>query len=63
MKRFKFVVMICCFVFVALAITPRVKADEWNNKSFLTFSEPLKFREWAPRSCPPASICLSLWTR
>jgi LPXTG-motif cell wall-anchored protein len=42
MKRFKFVAMICSFVFVALAITPRVKADEWNNKSFLTFSEPIE---------------------
>ena len=33
MKRFKFVAMICCFVFVALAITPRVKADEYNKKT------------------------------
>jgi len=42
MKRFKFVVMICSFMFAALAITPRVKADEWNNKSFLTFSKPIE---------------------
>ena len=42
MKRFKFVAMICCFVFVALAITPRVKADEFNKKTILTFSEPFE---------------------
>ena len=28
MKRFKFVAMICCFVFVALAIAPQVKAND-----------------------------------
>jgi len=42
MKRFKFVAMICCFVFVALAITPRVKADQFNEKTVLTFSEPVE---------------------
>jgi hypothetical protein len=42
MKRFKFVAMICCFVFVALAITPRVKADQHDKKTTLTFSEPFE---------------------
>ena len=42
MKRFKFVAMICCFVFVALAITPRVKADEYDKKTIMTFSEPFE---------------------
>jgi hypothetical protein len=42
MKRFKFVAMICCFVLVALAITPRVKADEHNKKTTITFSEPFE---------------------
>ena len=42
MKRFRFVAMVCCFVFVALAITPRVKADEFNKKTILTFSEPFE---------------------
>jgi hypothetical protein len=42
MKRFKFVAMICCFAFVALAITPQVKADEFNKKTTLTFSAPFE---------------------
>ena len=42
MKRFKFVAMVCCFVFVALAIAPRVKANELNKKTILTFTEPFE---------------------
>ena len=42
MKRLKFVAMICCFVFLALAVSPRVKADEFNKKTILTFSEPFE---------------------
>jgi len=42
MKRLKFVAMICCFVFVAVAMTTQVKADEFNKKSILTFSEPFE---------------------
>jgi LPXTG-motif cell wall-anchored protein len=36
------VAMICCFVFVALAIPPQVKADEFNKKTIITFSEPVE---------------------
>jgi hypothetical protein len=42
MKRFKFVPMICCFVFVALAVAPQVKADTFDKKSIITFSEPFE---------------------
>jgi hypothetical protein len=42
MKRFTFVAMICCFVLVALAIAPRGKADEFNKKTILTFTEPFE---------------------
>lgn len=42
MNRFKVVAMICCFVLVALAIAPRVKADEHNKKTTMTFSEPFE---------------------
>ncbi|MGD0908758.1 MAG: hypothetical protein ABSA96_14340 [Candidatus Acidiferrales bacterium] len=42
MKRLKVMAMVSCFVFVALAFTPRVKADEFNEKTFVTFSEPVE---------------------
>lgn len=42
MKRFQFVAMICCFVFVALAIAPQAKADNFDKKTILTFSEPFE---------------------
>jgi hypothetical protein len=42
MKRFKFVAMACSFVFLALAITPRVSAQTFNNKTVMTFSEPFE---------------------
>lgn len=42
MKRFKFVAILCGFAFLALAITPRIKAQTENEKSILTFSEPFE---------------------
>ena len=42
MKRFKFVAMLSSFVFLALAITPRVKAQTSNEKTIMTFSEPFE---------------------
>ena len=35
--RFKVVVMIFCLCLVALAVLPSAKADEWNNKTTMTF--------------------------
>ena len=34
MKRFKFVAILCGFVFLALAITPRIKARQRTKKYF-----------------------------
>jgi hypothetical protein len=42
MKRFTVVAMICCFVFVALAIAPQVRADSFDKKTILTFTEPFE---------------------
>jgi len=42
MARFKFVGLICCLLFLALAATLRVKADEFNKKTILTFTEPFE---------------------
>jgi LPXTG-motif cell wall-anchored protein len=42
MKRLKFVAMASCFVLLALAFTPKAKSDEFNEKTFVTFSEPVE---------------------
>src|ERR1700688_3584691 len=42
MKRFKFVAMLFSLVFLALAITPRAKAQTSNEKTIMTFSEPFE---------------------
>jgi len=42
MNRFKVVAMIFCLSLVALAFAIRVKADEWNRKTIVTFSGPVE---------------------
>lgn len=42
MKRLNFVAVGCCFIFLALAFTPKVKADQFNEKTFVTFSESVE---------------------
>jgi hypothetical protein len=40
--QFKMVATIFCLCLVALAALPSAKADEWNNKTTVTFSEPVE---------------------
>ncbi len=42
MKRFTFVTMISCFVFLALVFAPQVKSQTYNEKTIMTFSEPFE---------------------
>ncbi len=42
MSRFKVVAMIFCLSLVALTFAPRLKADEWNRKTIVTFSAPVE---------------------
>jgi len=42
MKRFKLVSMLFSFALLALAITPRVKAQTSNEKTIMTFTEPFE---------------------
>jgi hypothetical protein len=42
MNRFKLMATIICVCFVALALSPAVKADEWNRKTTVTFSGPVE---------------------
>jgi hypothetical protein len=42
MNRFKLVAMIFCLSLVALGFSIRVKADDWNRKTIVTFSAPVE---------------------
>jgi hypothetical protein len=42
MNRFKLIATIICVCFVALALSPTVKADEWNRRTTVTFSGPVE---------------------
>ena len=42
MKRFTVVAMLCTFVLIGLAFAANVKADTWNKKTVITFTEPFE---------------------
>ena len=42
MNRFKLVVIILCLTLVGLAFPSGVKADAWNKKTTVTFSQPVE---------------------
>ena len=42
MNQFKLVVIILCLTLVVLAIPSGVKADAWNKKTIVTFSQPVE---------------------
>jgi hypothetical protein len=42
MNRFKLIATMICVCFVALALSPTVKASEWNRKTTVTFSGPVE---------------------
>ena len=42
MNRFKVVVTIFCLSLAALTFSPSVKADGWNKKTVVTFSQPVE---------------------
>ena len=42
MSRCKMVAIIFCLSLVAVAFAPRLKADEWNRKTTVTFSAPVE---------------------
>jgi hypothetical protein len=59
MRLFKVVAMMCCFVFVALAIT--VKADTtYNKKTILTFSAPFEVPGGNPQVLPAGTYMFKL---
>lgn len=42
MNRFKVVGLFFCLALLALAFSPSVKADDWNQKTKVTFSQPVE---------------------
>ncbi len=42
MNRFKAVGLFFCLALLALAFSPSVKADDWNQKTKVTFSQPVE---------------------
>jgi hypothetical protein len=40
--RFKVLAMVCCLCLVVLTALTSVKADEWNHKTVMTFTEPFE---------------------
>jgi hypothetical protein len=42
MKRLSLLAMVCSLMVLALAITPQVKANEYNKKTTMTFTEPFE---------------------
>ena len=42
MKRFKLTVLVLCLTLVVLAIPSALKADTWNKKTTVTFSQPVE---------------------
>jgi hypothetical protein len=42
MNRFKKVLAIVCLSLVALVVAPSVKADDWDKKTIVTFSQPIE---------------------
>src|SRR5579864_66319 len=42
MKLFKAATTVCCMALVGAALTPSVRADDWNRKTTITFSGPVE---------------------
>jgi hypothetical protein len=42
MKRFNFVAIVCSLAFTALVVAPKIRADDFNKKTTITFTEPFE---------------------
>ena len=56
MNRIKVVATIFCLSLAFLAFSPSVKADGWNKKTVVTFSQPVE------RLAPMSSSCWTLYS-
>jgi hypothetical protein len=60
MDRFSLVVTIFCLSLVALTFLPSAKADEWNNKTTVTFSQPVEVPGVAAQTLPAGTYVFKL---
>ena len=60
MNRFKVVAMIFCLSLVAVAFAPRLKADEWNRKTTVTFSAPVEIPGVGAQTLPAGTYVFKI---
>ena len=60
MDRFRVVVMIFCLSLVALALLPSARADEWNNRTTVTFSGPVEVPGVGAQTLPAGTYVFKL---
>ncbi len=60
MNRFKVLGMAFCLSLVVLAFAPSVKADEWNKKTKVTFSEPVEIPGVGAQTLPAGTYIFKL---
>jgi hypothetical protein len=58
--QFKVVATIFCLGLVALAVLPTAKADEWNNKTTVTFDQPVEVPGVGAQTLPAGTYVFKL---
>ena len=58
--RFRVMGMIFCLSLVALTFLPNAKADEWNKKTTVTFSEPVEVPGVGAQTLPAGTYVFKL---
>jgi len=58
--RFKVVAMIFCLGLVVMATLPNAKADEWNNKTTVTFDSPVEVPGVGAQTLPAGTYVFKL---
>jgi hypothetical protein len=60
MKQFKFMLAVSCFVFLAMAIAPRIMAQTSSQKTVITFSEPFEVPGVDAQILPPGTYAFTV---
>ncbi len=60
MDRFKVVAMVFCLCLVVLTVLPSAKADDWNNKTTVTFDAPVEVPGVGAQTLPAGTYVFKL---